>query len=112
LNESTLSEGETFTVSAVVQPVTGRPFDAYAVIVGSAGVFSIQPGNRLRRGIVPLVRDIRALPNGHSGMLLNMLVPQGVGGDYRVIAGLVDTGSTVRGSSSAFAADTEYVTVR
>lgn len=112
LNTSSPSAGETFTVRAVVQPITGRPFDAYAVIIGNGGTFSIQAGNRLKRGIFPFVRNIRSLPNGYSGVLLNMSVPQGVGGDYRVIAGLVDTGGTVRGPSSAFAGDTEYFTVK
>ncbi len=112
LNTSSPSAGETFTVSAVIQPITGRPFDAYAVIVGKAGVFSIQPGNRLRRGVIPIVQDVNSLPASYSGVLLNMRVPQGVAGDYRVIAGLVDTGGKVRGPSSAFAGDTENFTVK
>jgi hypothetical protein len=112
LNTSSPSQGETFKVSAVVQSITGRPFDAYAVIVGNAGIFSIQPGSRLKRGVVPLVQDVSSLPNGYSGVLLNMSVPQGVEGDYQIIAGLVDAGSKVKGAGSAFAGDTEHFTIR
>ncbi|MCX6339276.1 MAG: hypothetical protein NTX71_05080 [Candidatus Aureabacteria bacterium] len=112
LSSSNLAAGEMLTVSVVVQPVTGRPFDAYAVIAGKAGTFSIQSGNHLRRWIIPIVRDIPALPQGYSGVLLNMTVPQGVSGDYRVVAGLVDAGGKVRGPASAFAYDVEHLSVK
>jgi len=112
LNSSSLAAGEMLIVSVVVQPVTGRQFDAYAVITGTAGTFSIQFGNRLHRGLMPIVQNIRSLPNGYSGVLLKITIPQGVSGDYRVVAGLVDAGGTVKGPGSAFASDIEYITVR
>jgi hypothetical protein len=112
LNSSSLAAGEMLTVSVVVQPITGRQFDAYAVIAGKAGTFSIQSGNHLRRGVLPIVRNVRALRNGYSGVLLKMAIPKGVSGDYRVIAGLVDAGGKVRGPGSAFAYDVEHLTVK
>jgi len=106
------SEGDGFSVSVIVQPIVDRPFDAYAVITGKAGTFSIQFGNRLRPGVVPIVTNIRSLPQGYSGVLLNMTIPGGVAGDYQVHAGFVDAGSKVKGPDSAFAYDVKRVTVR
>jgi hypothetical protein len=106
------SEGDGFSVSVIVQPIVDRPFDAYAVITGKAGTFSIQFGNRLRRGVAPIAQNIRSLPQGYSGVLLNRTIPQGVAGDYQVHAGLVDAGSKVRGPGSAFAHDVAALTVR
>jgi hypothetical protein len=111
LSSANPSQGDGFSVSVVVQPISNRPFDAYAVITGKAGTFSIQAGNRLRPGVAPIVTNISALPDGYSGVLLSMTIPQGVAGDYQVIAGLVDAGSTVRGPSSAFAYDVADFTV-
>jgi len=106
------SQGDGFSVRVIVQPIVNRPFDGYAVITGKAGTFSIQSGNRLRPGVAPIVTNISALPDGYSGVLLNMTIPQGVAGDYQVVAGLVDAGSKVRGPASAFAYDVAGLTVR
>ncbi|MDD5557172.1 MAG: MBL fold metallo-hydrolase [bacterium] len=106
------SEGDTFAVRAVAQPYTGGRFDAYAVITGPAGTFSIAPGGALRPGIVPLAANVGALPAVYDETILRMTVPGGVSGDYRVIGGLVEAGRRVRGTVDAFAHDSRPVAVR
>jgi hypothetical protein len=112
LSSTNPSEGDTFSVGLIVQPIPERPFDGYAVITGKAGTFSIQRGNRLSSGIAPFVTNIPALPIGFSGALMNMAIPQGVSGDYQVHVGLLDAGAKVKGPSSTFAYGVATLTVR
>jgi hypothetical protein len=106
------SPGQTFIVDVTVQPIAGRPFDAYAAIIAPRAVYSIQRGNTLRKGVVPFVSGVTALPNGYSGTIFQIVIPAGTEGDYQIIAGLVDEGEPVKGVGSAFMYDVEYVTVK
>ncbi|MCX6355681.1 MAG: hypothetical protein NTZ78_12395 [Candidatus Aureabacteria bacterium] len=116
LNRNILSADEILTVDVVVQPITGRPFDAYAAIMDAGGrvLFWIQPGNSLNSGTtpIPLATKVGSLPNRYSGTLLNVRIPPGHGGDYQIGVGLVDSGRRVKGASSAFEYDVAGLSVR
>jgi len=116
LNKNIFSAGDTLTVDVAAQPLTGRPFDAYAAIMDAGGrvLFWLQPRNSLNPGTtpLPLATKVSSLPNGYSGTLLNVRVPSGHGGDYQVGVGLVDSGGRIKGANSAFAYDIAGLSVR
>jgi hypothetical protein len=99
-------------VDVRIQQIMDRPFDAYAVILGPAGVYSIRFGNSLVPGVSPIARKVFMLPGGYDGTILQMSIPPGVEGDYRVIVGLADTGAKVSGLGDVFASGVEYFSVR
>ncbi|MCX6355682.1 MAG: MBL fold metallo-hydrolase [Candidatus Aureabacteria bacterium] len=116
LNRTSVEAGETLTVDVVAQPLTGRPFDAYAAIMDSRGgiLFWIRAGNSLSSGQTPfpIVTKVGSLPNGYSGRLLSVTVPPGSGGDYRIGAGLVDSGKSVKKTINPFIYDIADLSVR
>ena len=111
-NSSSLAAGEPLRVSVAIGQVLFPPFDAYAVILGPPGVYSIQFGNYLVPGVSPIARGIFFLPAGYYATLLDMAVPPGVAGDYQAIVGLAETGTKVTGAQNAFEWDVAYFSVR
>mgnify|MGYP001290602438 FL=1 len=109
-NGTDLAAGNTLVVKAAVMPILKWKFDAYAVLLGPAGVYSIRFGNSLVPGVEPIARKV-FLFGEYDGTLLQMKVPPGVAGRYRVILGLADEGARVTGVGSAFELDEQYLTV-
>jgi len=116
LNKDVFSAGDILTVDVVAQPITGRPFDAYAAIMRSDGgvLFWIRAGNSLSSGQtpLPLATKVGSLPNGYSGRLLSVTVPPGSEGNYRIGAGLVDAGTSVKKAINPFTYDIAGLSVR
>jgi len=116
LNSTAFEAGDTLTVDVVAQPLTGRPFDAYAAVMRSGGgiLFWIRPGNLLSSGQtpLPLATKVGSLPNGYSGRLLSVTIPPGSEGDYRIGAGLVDAGKSVKKTINPFIYDIAGLSVR
>jgi hypothetical protein len=110
-SQAVVSAGDPFTLDVSVLPVMDRPFDAYAVILGPAGAYSIKFGNVLVPGVSPIARGVLFLPYEYNETILNMTIPSGVAGNYQAIVGLVDTGAKVNGVQDAFALDVAYISV-
>ncbi|GEM_PF-2534074 len=110
-NSPHLAAGETLAVRAEIQEIMFPPFDAYAVLLGPAGVYSIRFGNSLLPGVNPIARGVMFLSPGYYETLLEMKVPPGVSGPYQVILGLTEAGARVTGVGSAFEFDVQYFTV-
>jgi hypothetical protein len=111
-NSSSFTPGEPLRVNVAIRQLLDRPFDAYVVIFGPAGVYSIKFGNSLSPGVSPIARGVFFLPEGYFGTLLEMTVPSGIAGDYQAIIGLADAGARVTGVESAFAWDVAYFSLR
>lgn len=111
-NASVLRARETLRVSVAIQQILLPPFDAYAVILGPPGPYSIQFGNSLVPGVHPIVRGVLFLPAGYYGTLLEMAVPPVPPGDYRVIVGFTEVGRKVKGVGSAFLWDEARFSMR
>ena len=89
-----------------VAPITGRPFDAYVCVVTPGGqILSIQSGNRIVPGLRALAQNVHALPGGYSGTLLEVSIPTGLKGHYRIIGGVCNTGVKVRTTGDVFQYD-------
>ncbi|MDD5556874.1 MAG: hypothetical protein PHN82_06450 [bacterium] len=105
-NPSIALAGDPFSVHVAVQPVLDRPFDAYVVIHGPAGVHSVRFGNSLAPGVIPIAQRIIFLPTVYSETLLQMAIPQVPPGQYHVVAALADMGRGVTGVGDTFEVDT------
>ncbi|MCX6354700.1 MAG: hypothetical protein NTZ78_07350 [Candidatus Aureabacteria bacterium] len=89
-----------------VAPITGHPFDAYMCVVTPGGqILSIQSENRIVSGLRALAQNIHALPGGYSGTLLELSIPAGLKGDYRIIGGLSNAGAKVGNINDLFRYD-------
>jgi beta-lactamase superfamily II metal-dependent hydrolase len=111
-DSSSYSPGEPLRVRVVIQQILDRPFDAYVVITGPAGVYSVKFGNALSPGVSPTARGVFMLPGGYNEKVLDMPVPDGCAGSYKAIVGLADAGRKVVGVESAFASDMAEFTAR
>ena len=107
-----LSAGHRLAIDVTLQQIMDRPFDAYAVIIGPPGVFTMCFGDVLLPGVSPIVRNMLFLPGGYEGRLLDIPVPPGVQGDYHAIVGLADAGAKVTDAGSAFMSGTANFSVR
>jgi peptidyl-Asp metalloendopeptidase len=91
LSSSSPAVGNVLTVDVTVQPISQR-FDAWGVIVGPGGkIYSFvlgKPG-KLQKGMKPLARNVSGLRSVYTRTLLSMKIPQGAGGSYTIIVGLV-----------------------
>jgi tartrate-resistant acid phosphatase type 5 len=102
LNQESFVPGDELQLRTVVQPFSGRPADVYVVIVGPAGIYSVLFGNKLAAGVIPIVKNLKDLPNTVDRTILQVPVPPNIGGDYRAIIAFVDKGRRVHGLSDAF----------
>ncbi|MDD5556702.1 MAG: hypothetical protein PHN82_05560 [bacterium] len=115
LNKTVLRAGDRLTVDVEVQPIA-QAFDAWAVILGDTSSYSMvlgRPGE-VRSGARPLARNVGGLGTIYTGRLLDLAIPQGAAGSYRVIVGLVPEGTTPTGPESCIAGyvDERAVTVK
>ena len=113
IGPSTISSGarsRTISVAARVRPVA-RPFDAYAVLSGPGGTWSMTPGGGLAVGIRPYAAAA-ALGQSVDAALLDAEIPPGTApGAWTVYAGLVPRRAKPS-PANAFALDTVRITVR
>jgi hypothetical protein len=107
VNNNLLTPGDTFTIDVTVQPIA-ESFDAWALIIEGDGMFGYggaiyslafgEPG-RVNTGTRPLITGVTGLQAAYSGRLLRILsVPQ-LPGIYRVLVGLVPSGTTPHGTA-------------
>jgi len=98
-------------IGASVQPAT-RVFDAYAVLAGPGGIFSIRPGGGMVAGIRPYAARVPGLGDAIEATLLDIAIPARVPtGAWVVYAGLVPQGANPS-PGNAFALDSVRVTVK
>lgn len=101
-NGSFVAPGESLVVDATVQ-MLWLTVDAWGVVFGPGGtVYSFVPWNpgALRAGAVPLGTDIPGFWAPASYRLLEMTIPPGVQGEYRIVVGLVPAGIVPTGPES------------
>jgi uncharacterized repeat protein (TIGR03803 family) len=112
LNSTTLAPGQRFTVDVLIQPISQR-LDAWAVIMGSGGTYSMVYGNpgQVRTGARAYVRGVQGLTSQYSGRLLDITIPGNVAGSYNVIVGLVPAGVNPTGVQSAIPGYVDQKTV-
>lgn len=90
------SPGEPFDVEVTVERIA-RKFDAYCVITGSGGTYSLTPTG-LVRGVHPLASNV---PGLHSPLSrFRLTIPGLPAGEYTIIAGLVPPGVVPKGGKS------------
>jgi hypothetical protein len=110
-NGTVFPRGARLRLAAAVQP-TSRRFDAYAVLAGPAGTYSILPGGRLAPGIRPYAQAVRGLEAETRAALLEIEVPANIrAGAWTVHAGLVPP-HTPPALVNAFALDTVRLAAR
>ncbi len=109
-NATSLAPRDTISVAARVRPVA-RPFDAYAVLSGPGGTWSMTPVGGLAVGIRPYAAAA-ALGQSVDAVLLDAGIPPGTApGAWTVYAGLVPRRAKPS-PANAFALDTVRITVR
>ena len=110
-NGTSLPRGTRLVIGASVQPAT-RVFDAYAVLAGPGGIFSIRPGGGMVAGIRPYAARVPGLGDAIEATLLDIAIPARVPtGAWVVYAGLVPQGANPS-PGNAFALDSVRVTVK
>lgn len=112
LNRESLAAGDRLTADVDVESIA-EPFDAWAVILGtdsSCSMVSGKPGE-VRSGAHPLVTGVNGLTDAYSGRLLDLVIPPGAAGTYRVIVGLVPPGAAPTDVQSAIAGYADERTV-
>jgi|GEM_PF-1537307 len=103
--------GAGLRLAAAVQP-TSRRFDAYAVLAGPAGTYSILPGGRLAPGIRRYLGAVRGIEAETKAALLEIEVPANIpAGAWTLHAGLVPPQASPA-LVNAFALDTLRLAVR
>ena len=103
MNASSVSGGSPLIVDAMVQ-MLWQTVDFWGVVFGPGGtVYSFVPGNpaALRPGAAPLDTDVPGFWAPVRSRLLEMTIPPGAQGDYRIVAGLVPAGIAPTGPESA-----------
>ena len=91
--------GAGLRLAAAVQP-TSRRFDAYAVLAGPAGTYSILPGGRLAPGIRRYLGAVRGIEAETKAALLEIEVPANIpAGAWTLHAGLVPPQAPPRSST-------------
>ena len=110
-NGTSFPRGARLTIGASVQPTT-RPFDAYAVLAGPGGTFSVRPGGGMVEGIRPYAARVPSLGDALEAALLDIAIPAGTpAGAWVVYAGLVPPGAKPS-PRNAFALDSVRITVK
>lgn len=110
-NGTLFPRGAGLRLAAAVQP-TSRRFDAYAVLAGPAGTYSILPGGRLAPGIRRYLGAVRGIEAETKAALLEIEVPANIpAGAWTLHAGLVPP-QAPPALVNAFALDTLRLAVR
>lgn len=101
----TCPPGGQLTITIEIPPIPSSVIlDGYSVVFfpNNKG-FKTVWNNSIRKFSGPLVRGIHGLPNGYSGTLLNMKVPESAPvGEYTFTVGLVYSGTSPRVDSSFY----------